>query len=91
MIKIQNNKYSGRSDWTHSKIRGHSLLFPHDAPVVASEQLGNSEYIKGTAKFIQLHLITPEDELDHLMRQTFGTATLTAPMWLSSGSGSWTL
>ena len=37
VVKIQNNHTSGgRTDFTKSILRGHSILFQHEAPIVAS-------------------------------------------------------
>ena len=58
IVKVQDNHLEGgRSDFTKSVVRGHSILFRHDAPVVASlalifQKLKNSSNEQEKDKFI---------------------------------------
>ena len=86
VIKVYNNHGVGcRSDGTHSQIRGHSILFRHDSPVVAClalmyEELHrcrNSSNVdtEGSGmkekmkKFVTLELVGPKGEMDRIGRK----------------------
>jgi hypothetical protein len=73
VVKVESNNTvtSGRSDNTHNAIRGHSLLFDHDAPQVMQKELLS---IKSLKECIKLHLIGPADKMDVLMRRTLGSS-----------------
>jgi hypothetical protein len=84
VVKIQTNGgASSRADYSRSKIKGHSILFEHDAPQLASLALmfqnETNDSIKETlSDYITLHFVGPEDELDKLAMDSFGSNAISA-------------
>ena len=94
VVKIQpNGGASSRADYSRSRIKGHSILFEHDAPQLANLALmfqnETNEAIKESlSDYITLHFVGPENELDKLAMDTFGSSAISARafvihQWLS--------
>ena len=100
IVKIQNNqRHNTRSNFTGQKIRSHVILFPHDAPKIASTALILCNQITNPNEeqldlllddLIQfdLNFVCPNNEMDFTMQQTMNTTTLAARsyvlyQWLS--------
>ena len=62
-------------DHTHSAIRGHSILFNHDAPDIAAQALWSIESLK---QCIKLHFVGPSGKMDWLMKNTINSTVLNA-------------
>ena len=72
-IKVQ---HSGLREQNLSKhLRGHVILFGHDAPVVATELLNTA---KKFAQTLQIICVGPEGTTDALLQHALGTSTLRA-------------
>ena len=73
IVKVQPNGQPGwsRSDYTHSAIRGHAILFEHDAPKVAASSLLSREHMQNA---IGLHFLGPDGYMDQLIQNTLGTS-----------------
>ena len=71
IVKIQSNTRI-RQDHQQSQIRGHCIMFEHDAPLATAYVFSNS--LEALDCQIKLHFIGPREEMDNLMRNTVGTS-----------------
>ena len=87
IVKIQNNKKTGsQTNYTGCNLKGHAILFPHDAPAIAPLVLllSNCKDVQNTVidhlldECVTLQFVGPEGEMDYLAKETLGTITLTA-------------
>jgi hypothetical protein len=69
VIKIQSNELS-YTDGSGSALRGHYILWPHDAPQVTALQFINLESWQSN---ITLEFVCRDGKLDYLIQQLLGT------------------
>jgi hypothetical protein len=73
-IKISSNS-RGQQNYTLNRLRGHAILFSHDAPQMVKSLMGDVEYLKNILK---LHFVDEEGKFDRLAKEAFGTTTILA-------------
>ena len=66
-------------NYTHCRLQAHVVLFEHDAPVVAAEQLQNRSDMMGMIKIL---LVGPEYEKDMLLQAVKQSALVMARPWV---------
>jgi hypothetical protein len=75
IVKIQPNSghHGSRSDYSRSQMKGHSIIFEHDAPKIAalmlmmkSSQLESS--LETLHDILTIHFVGPEEEMDSLAK-----------------------
>jgi hypothetical protein len=72
-VKIESNDGKQR-EYSHSAIKGHSVLFDHDCPRVV-EKLLSEESINGS---MEIHFVGPDGQYDHLAKKALGSAQVSA-------------
>ena len=77
-IKIRSNS-GANVNYTHCRLQAHVVLFEHDAPVVAAEQLENRSDMMGMIKIL---LVGPEYEKDMLLQAVKQSALVMARPWV---------
>ena len=86
LVKIQPNGGNGmrRGDHSHSRIRGHHILFPDDTAAVASfavmlqHDYDEAALSISLADYITLQLVGPAGEMDFLAQETLGCTKIMA-------------
>jgi hypothetical protein len=75
VIKIQPNSghHGSRSDYSRLQMKGHSILFGHDAPKISALMLmmksSQSESFRETLRdILTIHFVGPEEEMDRLAK-----------------------
>jgi len=69
VVKVQgNHKPGGRSDFTKNQIRGHSIAFRHDAPMVTAITMSLNDITSKCETSITVELVGPNGEIDGLAR-----------------------
>jgi hypothetical protein len=85
VVKIQPNSghHGSRSDYSRSQMKGHSILFEHDAPKIAalmlmmkSSQSESSQEI--LRDILTIHFVGPEEDIDRLAKMMSGSSTIIA-------------
>ena len=98
VVKIQSNtQKGGRTDNTKSKLRAHSILFRHDAPVKATlpihltacqDNSSPENYISYLKENLTIHLLGTKEEIDPIAKNARMATAITARsyviyQWLS--------
>ena len=72
IIKIQDNM-GQRRDYTQQTLKGHAIIFDHDAPVVTSNVIDG---FKSIDKSFRLQLICDDNKRDILVEKIMGSSVL---------------
>ena len=88
-MKISSNLTGVVNSSLQSRFKCHAILFPHDAPTVASymynpdifgpQGILDPEHLKG---LMQVYMVDDKANVDSLFRHVFGTAVVTARPWV---------
>jgi hypothetical protein len=73
-VKVRPND-GAHTDYTHSRLQAHVLLFEHDAVFVAADEMFT---INNIVELLGIHFVGPEGELDRMAQETWNTTTLLA-------------
>ena len=72
-------------------LRCHAILFPHDAPMVASQMLNKNVFsengvlcLEQMKQLLMFYFIDDKGNLDQLAAQMFGTSSILARAWVTA-------
>ena len=85
IIKIQSNNI--KTDYSRNALKGHSIMFKHDAPQKAASLLEDWD-VSNFSDYLKLHFFSRTCNIDRLIQRTLGTSTILARayvvhQWLS--------
>jgi len=88
-VKVSSNTHGVVNSSLHNRFKCHAILFPHDAPSVASYMFNSDVFgTNGLLDFdnlkglMQVYMVDDQGNIDSLFRHVFGTAVLTARPWV---------
>jgi hypothetical protein len=77
-VKMSSNS-RGQQNYTLNRLKGHAILFLHDAPQLVKSLIADVDYLENILK---LHFVDEEGQFDRLAKEAFGTTTILARQYV---------